>query len=64
MRKGLLATSLEVSKSLVCPAESGTEDLHSKKRLAVFPSPDGMSLTKLLLVGKNLIIPAQVEFGK
>jgi hypothetical protein len=24
-----------------------------KKRLAIFPSPDGMSLTKLSLAGKN-----------
>jgi hypothetical protein len=37
--------------------------LHCKKRLAVFPSPAGMSLTKLSL-GANLIIPAQGEFGK
>jgi hypothetical protein len=35
-----------------------------KKRLATFPSPDGMSLTKLSLGGNNLIIPAQEEFGK
>ncbi len=38
--------------------------LHSKKRLAVFPSPAGMSLTKLSLAGNNLIIPGQGEFGK
>ncbi len=38
--------------------------LHCKKRLAVFPSPAGMSLTKLSLVGNNLIIPGQGEFGK
>jgi hypothetical protein len=31
--------------------------LHCKKRLAVFPSPARMSLTKLSLPGKNLIIP-------
>jgi hypothetical protein len=35
-----------------------------KKRLATFPSPAGMSLTKLYLCGNNLIIPAQGEFDK
>jgi hypothetical protein len=38
--------------------------LHCKKKLAIFPSPAGMSLTKLSLGGKNFIIPAQEEFGK
>jgi hypothetical protein len=33
-----------------------------KKRLAVFPSPAGMSLTKLSLGGNNLIFLAQGEF--
>ncbi len=49
--------------------------LHCKKRLVTFPSPAGMSLTKLSLAGNNLIItkfslggnnliiPAQGEFG-
>ncbi len=37
---------------------------HCKKRLAVFPSPAWMSLTKLSLAGNNLIIPNQGEFGK
>jgi hypothetical protein len=35
-----------------------------KKSLAVFPSPVGMSLTKLSLAGNNLIIPGHGEFGK
>jgi hypothetical protein len=30
----------------------------------IFPSPAGMSLTKLFLAGNNLIIPGQGEFGK
>ncbi len=34
-----------------------TSGLHCKKRLAVFQSPAGMSLTKLSLTGSNLIIP-------
>ncbi len=38
--------------------------VHCKKCLSIFPSPAGMSLTKLSLVGKNLIIPVQGEFGK
>jgi hypothetical protein len=39
--------------------------VHCKiKRLAAFPSPAGLSLTKLSLGGNNLIIPAQGEFGK
>jgi hypothetical protein len=37
--------------------------LHCKKRFGVFPSPAGMSLTKLSLDGNNLIIPVQKEFG-
>jgi hypothetical protein len=38
--------------------------IHCKKGLAVFPSPAGMSLTKLFLGGNNLIFPAQGEFGQ
>ncbi len=38
--------------------------IHCKKRLAVFPSPAGMSLTILSLAGKNQIFPGQGEFGK
>ncbi len=40
-----------------------TKILHCKKRLAVFPSPAGMSLTKLSLARNNRIIPLQGEFG-
>ncbi len=35
-----------------------------KKRLAIFPFPAGMSLTKLSLEVNNLNIPGQGEFGK
>ncbi len=38
-------------------------NIHCKKRLMIFPSPAGMSLTKLSLDGNNLIIPGQAEFG-
>ncbi len=31
--------------------------LHCKKRFVIFPSPAGLSLTKLSLAGNNLIIP-------
>jgi hypothetical protein len=34
-----------------------------QKRLAAFPSPAGMPLTKLKLAGNNLIILRQREFG-
>ncbi len=37
---------------------------HCKKSLSIFPSPTRMSLTKLSLAGKNLIIPGQGEFGQ
>jgi hypothetical protein len=33
---------------------SGEQRLHCKKELAIFPSPAGMSLTKLSLAGKKL----------
>ncbi len=39
-------------------------NIHSKKRLAIFPSPAGMSLTKLSLAGNNWVIPGQGEFGQ
>jgi hypothetical protein len=35
----------------------GVRVLHCQKSLAIFPSPAGMSLTKLSLAGNNLIIP-------
>ncbi len=35
--------------------------LHCKKRLSIFPSPAGMSLTKLSVAGNNLIIPGHGE---
>ncbi len=38
--------------------------LHCKKRLTVFLSPAGMSMTKLSLAGNNQKIPGQGEFGK
>ncbi len=34
-----------------------------KKRLPIFPSPAGMSQTKLSLAGNNYIIPRQGEFS-
>jgi hypothetical protein len=38
--------------------------IHCKKRISFFPSPAGMSLTKLSLVGNNLILPGQEDFGQ
>ncbi len=43
---------------------SNSNTQHCKKRLAIFPCPAGMSLTKLSLDGNNLNIPGQGEFGK
>jgi hypothetical protein len=37
---------------------------HCEKMLAIFPSPAGMSLTKLSQAGYTLIIPGQGKFGK
>ncbi len=37
--------------------------IHCKKRLAIFPSPDRMSLTKLSKARNNLTIPRQGESG-
>ncbi len=39
----------------------GVSVLHCKKRLVIFPSPAGMSLTKFSLAGNNLNIPDQIE---
>jgi hypothetical protein len=36
---------------------------YTAKKLNDFPSPAGMSLTKLSLDENNLIIPAHEEFG-
>jgi hypothetical protein len=38
--------------------------LHCEKKFTIFPSPAGMSLTKLSLAGNNLIILGQGEFGQ
>ncbi len=39
------------------------EPVHCKKRLPIFPSPAGMSLTKLSLAGNISIIPRRGELG-
>ncbi len=41
-----------------------SNSIHCKKRLAVFPSQAGMSLTKLSLGGNNKLFPGYGEFGK
>ncbi len=39
--------------------------LHCKKRLAIFPSPAGMSLTKISLAGNNLVwVTSRLGTGK
>ncbi len=37
--------------------------MYTVKKLSIFTSPARMSLTKLSLSGKNIIIPGQGEFG-
>ncbi len=41
----------------------GRQHYTVKKRLSFFPSPAGMSLTKLSLAGNNFKIPVQGKFG-
>jgi hypothetical protein len=74
LTRGLLDSSLGSSMGLVpgeasnrvqaSPIKIKTTQLHCKKRLAIFPSPAGMSLTKLSLAGNILIILGQGGFGK
>jgi hypothetical protein len=45
----------------VVPRERGYSNT-VKKKLTIFPSPAGMSLTKLCLAGNNGINPVQGEF--
>jgi hypothetical protein len=48
-----------------CPSYRNliTKEVHCKKRLAIFPSPAGMSLTKLYLAGiANLFYSVQADF--
>jgi hypothetical protein len=40
-----------------------TSKMHCKKKVSDFPSPAGMSLTKLSLVRNNKIISRQGGFG-
>jgi hypothetical protein len=55
------ATCYKVAKNY---EESKVFTVHCKKRLSIFPSPAGVSLTKLSLAGINLIIHGQGEFSK
>ncbi len=59
-----LGQATRVLKSLRTSTNKTPNNLHCKKRLAVFPSPAGMSLTKLSLAGNLQIISGQGEFGK
>jgi hypothetical protein len=47
------------------PAMQGymSQTLHCKKGYLFFPSPAGMSLTKLSLAGNKVIVPGQGDFG-
>jgi hypothetical protein len=46
-----------------CRKAKSEERRSKKKRLAIFPSPAGMSLTKLFLARNDYIIPRHGEFG-
>jgi hypothetical protein len=62
----LLSTVLDVFhvwNTVTCACPAPLLEYTVKKRFAVFPSPDWMSLTKLPLAGNNLFIPGQWEFG-
>jgi hypothetical protein len=50
------STLVEVNVNRSC---SNIRNVHCKKRFAIFPTPAGISLTKLSLAGNNLIIPNQ-----
>jgi hypothetical protein len=54
-----------VAAAAVAAGKTGTNSshIHCKKRLAVFPSPAAMSLTKLSLGGNKEIFFSQGEFG-
>jgi hypothetical protein len=52
-----------VQSTIMFPPVRDILGMHCKKRFAIFPSPAGMSLTKLSLAGNNLIYPVQGEFG-
>ncbi len=65
----LLQKNFLIIYKVFCPflyqlsATSRVRPVHCRKRLPIFPSPAGMSLAKLSLVGKNLINPGQGGFG-
>jgi hypothetical protein len=40
------------------------QSINCKKSVSIFPSPARMSITKLSLAMKNLIIPGQGEFAQ
>ncbi len=52
----LIEINPKVSASLSMVPRKVAKEVHCKKRLAIFPSPAGMSLTKLSLPGNNKIV--------
>jgi hypothetical protein len=48
----------------LCSTKHTLPRIYTEKKLSFFPSPAGMSLTKLSLAGNNLKIPVQGDFGK
>jgi hypothetical protein len=64
VRHALCTRKDKQNRSRVRKKNAGREDkegraVHCKKRYAVFPSPAGISLTKLSLAGKHFNYPRQ-----
>jgi hypothetical protein len=64
MLKGCGNPGTETENKTINIGKCRHRTLHCKKRLAILPSPAGMSFTKLSLAWNNLISPDQGEFGK
>ncbi len=62
--KKCFATGRQTGKYTVAVIVLLLLKVYCKKRLAVFPSPTGMSLTNLSLAGINFIIPGHGELGQ
>jgi hypothetical protein len=54
---------VQSSMLLAVERDKSCMSIHCKKSLTIFPSPAGMSLTKLSLAGNNFIVTGQGEFG-
>jgi hypothetical protein len=60
MQEKYVSYGLNKNMKFYCQPGDGAQNVFLMVLSAVFPSPAGMSLTKLSLAGINLIIPAPV----